>query len=391
MKIQLAILLFSMSCARAIFGGTSILDLTKWDGVSDRFDGWFMNGVTQTASYGDGAKFAGGEHWIKSPRFPGMVTNVTLTLCCSTTGTPTRILAVYPLDGRGNSQGEFQFTVPAKTGKYENQGKDISKYGTDAFRIGVNSEKGNTGTWYALRIVVDYDETQPIAHSAEDVDVITRCWKLSEFGKDEDGRCVRTADFSFLSSVRQKTAWTNGVSVDSFYVFDNGQAATDISLGRPGSNNHGLYAVNTNEVVNDDSTNKVAALSLLPSKDAGMEILLPVELDIGCKVAGIEVSFAGWQGKIGTNDTTLAFSWCTSDTLLAIGTGGWKGRDEGNYSGGISNRFRSVVLGEKDVRDWRIVCFRWNVHRQAGGSMLGIADAQVSVRLKPEGTLLLIR
>ena len=388
-----------MSCARAIFGGTSILDLTKWDGVSDRFDGWFMNGVTHTVSngtYKGGAGFSGSEHWIKSPRFPGLVTNVTLTLCCSTTGTPTRILATYPLDGRGNpledggnSQEELQFAVPAKTSKYENQAKDISKCGTDAFRIGMNP--GKTGTWYVLRIVVDYDETQPIAHAVEDVDVITRCWKLSEFGKDEDGRRVRTADFSFLAEMTKQTVWTNGVSVDSFYAFDNGQAATNIFLGRPTSSTHGLYAVNTNEVVNNGSTNKVTALSLLPSKDAGMEILLPVELDIGCKVAGVELSFAGWQGKVGANDTTLAFSWCTSDTLLAIGTGGWNDRDEGNYSGGISNRSRSVVLGEKDVRDRRIVWFRWNVPRQAGGSILGIADVRVSAWLKPEGTILLIR
>ena len=143
--------------------------------------------------------------------------------------------------------------------------------------------------------------------------------------------------------------------------------------------------------MNNGFTNKVSALSLLSSADAGMEILLPVELDIGCKVAGVELSFAGWQGKVGANDTTLAFSWCTSDTLLAIGTGGWNDRDEGNYSGGISNRSRSVVLGEKDVRDRRIVWFRWNVPRQAGGSILGIADVRVSAWLKPEGTILLIR
>lgn len=383
-----------MSCARAIFGGTSILDLTKWDGVSDRFDGWFMNGVTHTVSngtYKGGAGFSGSEHWIKSPRFPGLVTNVTLTLCCSTTGTPTRILATYPLDGRGNpledggnSQEELQFAVPAKTSKYENQAKDISKYGTDAFRIGMNS--GKTGTWYVLRIVVDYDETQPIAHSVEDVDVITRCWKLSEFSKGGDGRRVRTADFSFLAEMKKQTVWTNGVSVDSFYSFDNGQASTNIYYARPGSYIHGLYALNTNEV-----GNAVSALSVLPTKDAGMEILLPVELDIGCRVAGVEVSFGGWQGKIGTNDTTLAFSWSTSDTLLTIGTGGWKERNEGNYSGGISNHSRSVVFQEGDVRNSRILGFRWRVPRQVEGSMLGIADVRVSAWLKPEGTLLLIR
>ena len=389
MKIQLAVLLSVMSCVRAIFGGTSVLDLAKWDGTSDRFDGWFMNGVTHTVSNGTymgGAKFAGSEHWIKSPRFPGMVTNVTLTLCCSTTGTPTRILATYPLDGRGNSLDEFQFTVPEKTGKYENQDKDISKCRTDAFRIGMNSENGSTGTWYALRIAVDYDETQPIAHSVEDVDVITRCWKLSEFGKDGDGRCVRTADFSFLAEMKKQTVWTNGVSVDPFYSFDNGQASTNIYYARPGSYIHGLYALNTNEV-----GNAVSALSVLPSANAGMEILLPVELDIGCKVAGVEVSFTGWQGKIGTNDTTLAFSWCTSDTLLAIGTGGWKERNEGDYSSGISNRSRSVVFQEGDVRNSRILGFRWSVPRQAEGSVLGIADVRVSAWLKPEGTLLLIR
>lgn len=383
------ILLFSMSCTLATFGDTVILDLTKWDGETDRFDGWFMNGVTHTVSnraYMGGAKFAGAEHWIKSPRFPGVVTNVALTLCCSTTGTPTRILAVYPLDGRGNSKGELQFAVPAETGKYEDQDRDISEYGTDAFRIGMNSEKGITGTWYALRIVVDYDESRPIAHSVEDVDVITRCWKLSEFGKDGDGRRVRTADFSFLAEMKKQNVWTNGVSVDSFYSFDNGQACTNIYYARPGSYIHGLYALNTNEV-----GNAVSVLSVLPTNDAGMEFLLPVELDIGCKVAGVDVSFSGWQGKIGTNDTTLAFSWCASDTLLSIGTGGWNDRKEGDYSGGISNRFRSVAFREGDVRNSRILSFRWSVPRQAGGSMLGIADVRVSVWLKPGGSLLLIR
>lgn len=385
----MSILLFSMPCTLATFGGTVTLDLAKWDGESDRFDGWFMNGVTHTVSnraYMGGAQFAGAEHWIKSPRFPGMVTNVALTLCCSTPGTPARMFAVYPLDGRGNSQGEFQFTVPAETGKYEDQDRDISECGTDAFRIGMNSEKGTTGTWYALQIVVDYDETRPIAHSAEDVDVITRCWKLSEFGKDGDGRRVRTADFSFLAEMKKQTVWTNGVSVDSFYSFDNGQASTNIYYARPGSYIHGLYALNTNEF-----GNAVSALSVLPTKDAGMELLLPVEFDSGCKVAGAEVSFSGWQGKVGTNDTTLAFSWCTADALSTIGMGGWNGRDEGSYSGGISSRSRSVVLEEGDIRDGRIVCFRWSVPRQAGGSMLGIADVRVAVRLKPEGTILLIR
>lgn len=385
--MQLAVLMLSMSCARAIFGGTLILDLTKWDGISDRFDGWFMNGVTHAVSngtYRGGVGFSGSEHWIKSPRFPGVVTNVALTLCCSTAEIPARMLAVYPLDGRGNPQDELRFAVPAETSKYEDQGRDISKYRTDAFKIGMNP--GKPGTWYALQIVVDYDETRPLAHAVEDVDVITRCWKLSEFGKDGDGRRVRTADFSFLAAVTKQTVWTNGVSVDAFYSFDNGQASTNIYYGRPGSYIHGLYTFNTNV-----AGKAVSALSVLPTKDAGMEFLLPVEFDIGCKVAGAEVSFAGWQGKVGADDTTLAFSWCSADVLSTIGMGGWNSREEGDYSGGISNRSRSVVFREGDLRGGRIVCFRWNVPRQAGGSMLGISDVRVSVSLKPEGAVLLIR
>lgn len=217
---------------------------------------------------------------------------------------------------------------------------------------------------------------------------LTNCWRMSEFAVSGERLRSRTADFSFLKTVKKDTfnAWVNGVSIDSFYAFTNKSACVNIRLGNPSSRYLGLYAVTTN-----DENGAVQALSLLGTGGGDMELMLPVELDSACRTEALAIDYRGWQAKIGTADMKLTFSWCAADGLDAVGTDGWTFDSAGDYAGGSNGLWRTVILSERAFADRRFVCLRWSVPKVKNSSMLGISDVTVTARLKPSGAVLLIR
>lgn len=217
---------------------------------------------------------------------------------------------------------------------------------------------------------------------------LTNCWRISEFAVSGERLCSRTADFSFLKTVKKDkfNAWTNGVSIDSFYAFTNKSACANIRRGNPASRYLGLYAVTTN-----DENGAVYALSVFGSSGGDAELLLPVELDSGPRVEELMIGYRGWQAKVGTADMKLAFSWCATDALDEVGTDGWTSDSAGDYAGESNGLWKTVVLSGRVFADRRFVCLRWRVPELANSSMLGISDVSVTTQLKPSGAILLIR
>ena len=388
MRSSIRILSLVATFAAAVaHGGEAEINLQSWDGTSDLQGGWTQTKLKKSSTYNDGAQFSGVDYSLISPQFTGTVQTVEVELTCSAEA-PARILKLIPINPDG-SEGEAQdFAFPRNKGSYETQVKDIELCGVDQFKIGMNS---GTGNWYVLSVKVTYDETKPIDHPPKPEPVVehislTNCWKVSQFVKLKGGKCFHDADFSYLATVKKETDWVNGISIDSFYSFDDGKPSTRIKNATASSKYHGLYAIHTN-----DEQGVINALGLLPSGDAAMEILLPVELDAEQKVNGITLEYRCWQPKIGTEETTLSFSWCATDTLDEIGKAGWVLASEGDYSGGGDGPVKNVEIAGRDFRGAKFLCFKWSVPKQPNSSLLGISDMRVTADLDQPGFALLIR
>ena len=374
--------------AAVVHGGEAEINLQSWDGTSDLQGGWTQTKLKKSSTYNDGAQFSGGDYSLTSPQFTGTVQTVSVRLTCSTAN-PARILKLIPILPDGSAGEPQKFDEPETVESYEWQFKDIESCGVDQFKIGLNS--GASGNWYVLSVKVIYDETRPIDHPVKpepEVDHVslTNCWKVSQFVKLKGGRCFHDADFSYLAAVKKETDWVNGVSIDSFYSLDDGKPSTQVKNATASSRNHGLYAIHTN-----DEQGVINALGLLPSGEAAMEIFLPVELDAEQKVNGITLEYRCWQPKIGTEETTLSFSWCATDTLDEIEKSGWVLASEGNYSGGGDGPVKKVEIAGRDFRGAKFLCFKWSVPKQSNSSLLGISDLRVTADLNRSGFALLIR
>ena len=132
-------------------------------------------------------------------------------------------------------------------------------------------------------------------------------------------------------------------------------------------------------------------MGLLPSGEVAMEILLPVELDAEQKVNGITLEYRCWQPKIGTEETTLSFSWCATDTLDEIEKSGWVLASEGDYSGGGDGPVKNVEIARRDFRGAKFLCFKWSVSKQSNSSLFGISDLRVTADIDQPGFAVLIR
>ena len=391
MRFSVRIMLLVATFAVAVVhGGEVELDLQAWDGESELSGGWTQTKLKKSSTYNNGAQFSGAEYSLTSPRFSGTVQTVSVRLTCSADN-PVRILKLIPILSDGSAGEPQDFNEPETTGSYEWQVKDIELCGVDRFMIGLNS--GSTGNWYVMSVKVTYDETNPVVHPdpvvpepTEEPCLISNCWKVSEFTKMKGGKFFHDADFTYLATVRKETDWVNGVSVDSFYSFDAGTPSTRIKNATASSTYHGLYAIHTN-----DEQGAVSALGLLVSRDAAMEMLLPVELDAEKKVRGITLDYRCWQPKIGTEDTTLSFGWCVADALDDIEKAEWVSASEGDYSGGGGGLVKKVEIVGRALRGARFLCFKWSVPKQANSSLLGISDVRVTADCSQPGFAVQIR
>ena len=373
-----------------VYGGEAEISLQEWDGQSELPGGWTQTKLKKSSTYNNGAQFSGAEYSLASPQFTGTVQTVAVELTCSADA-PVRILKLIPIHPDG-AEGEAQdFAIPRNKGSYETQVKDVELCGVDQFRIGVSS--GGTGYWYVLSVKVTYDETNPVVRpdpvDPEPIEghcLISNCWKMSEFTKMKGDRIFHDADFSYLATVKKETDWVNGVSVDSFYSIDAGTPSARIKNATASSTYHGLYAIHTN-----DEYGAVNALGLLPSGDAAMAVLLPVELDAEKKVRGVAVAYRCWQPKIGTAKTTLSFSWCVAGKLDEIDKVGWVLAAEGDYSGEDNDPLKNVEIVGRALKGARFLCLKWSVPRQTNSSLLGISDLRVTADCAQPGFAIQIR
>lgn len=385
MKALLVSILLELAlCAEAASYETVTFNLAEdWDEKLPLPDGWTGNGLTQSSTYNNGVAFGGGAHYLQSPNFPGVVTKVTLRICCSTE-TPARILTLYPIGPKGDLQEGLQFDSPETVRSYENQPKDIERYGVDAFRIGMNT--GASGNWYVQWVTVEYDPSRPVEHPVEPEPEpfhlgLTNCWRVSKFDRKGAGGLERTADFSSIrfEGDKKTAAWTNGVSVDSFYAYSSTGACTQIRLAAANSTYCGVYSAVTNDNY---------ALALLGVDKLAMDLILPIEFDQERNLSELAVMYDAWQFT-GNKQTTLTLSVCAVDELAAADSAGWITSDV--YTSGVSSVSRLIRFPPKSLNKSRYMCFRWSVPKQSSSSMLGITDLRVATQSRSEGCLLLIR
>lgn len=210
---------------------------------------------------------------------------------------------------------------------------------------------------------------------------LTNCWRVSEFAISGAGLRSRTADFSFLKTVKKDTfnAWTNGVSIDSFYAYSSTGACSRIRRANPKSNLCGVYAA---------ITNGVHALSILGVRELAMELVFPIEFDQERDLSELAVRYDAWQFTT-NKQTALTFSACAVEALAAADSADWITYDV--YTSGVSSVSRTVRFPPKSLNKARYMCCRWSVPKQSASSMLGITDLQVTMRFRSDGCLLLIR
>lgn len=210
---------------------------------------------------------------------------------------------------------------------------------------------------------------------------VTNCWRASEFVMSGAGLRSRTADFSFLKTVKKDTfnAWTNGVSIDSFYAYSSTGACNRIRRANPKSYLCGVYAA---------VTNGVHALSILGVGDLAMELVLPVEFDQERNLSELAIEYDAWQFT-GNKQTTLTLSVCAVDELAAADSADWITSDV--YTSGVSSVSRKIRFPPKALNKAKYMCFRWSVPKQGSSSMLGMTDLRVAAQSRSEGCLLLIR
>ena len=378
-----------------VCGGTETVRFDAYDDLSQIPGGWTHDGVELSSKKGDfkgGLRFFGAKHWLRSPRFGFAIGKVRVELSYSVGEgkTLTRFLTLRPIVD-GAEASPILFSTPARTENYDWQTVDFAEIETDEFVVRVEGSSSD-GNWYVGQIVVDYDEARPVEHAVvpspeEPTLGLSARWKVSEFAKDADGRLAREADFSFAQSIKVKSRWENGVSVDSVYAYDNGLAVTNIFPSTYKSSPHGLYAVKTNE---EDRT--ISALALQVSGDASMEMLLPIELDVERRVERLTATFRGWEPKVGTAEsTTLGFWWTSADALSAIGKGEWIAADSGDFPGEREGPWRTVEIPGKTLRGAHFLCLRWCIPKQANSSLLGISDLRVTADLSQSGFTFTIR
>ena len=385
MRSSICIFSLVVTFAAAVaHGGEAEINLQSWDGESELSGGWTQTKLKKSSSHSNGAQFSGADYALTSPRFTGTVQTVSVRLTCSTEN-PARILKLIPILPNGKEGVPQDFDEPETVNSYEWQVKDIELCGVDQFKIGLSS--GSRGYWYVLSVKVTYDETMPIDHPVEPEPVVehislTNCWKVSQFVKLKGGKYVREADFSPLIPIEHQTDWINGETLDSIYGFSGVEPFDYIRQARATAYICGLYAI---------QTNGIGGLGVLGTGTAGAFFLLPVELDAEQKVNGITLEYRCWQPKIGTEETTLSFGWCATDTLDEIEKSGWVLASEGNYSGGGDGPVKKVEIAGRDFRGAKFLCFKWSVPKQSNSSLLGISDLRVTADLNRSGFALLIR
>lgn len=392
MKMRFAVILtLSLTCVSMAFGGTSVIDLASWDGTSDLPDGWTQEGLSHSAADGDykgGAQFARlNADWLRSPQLGYVIVSVKAEVAyyLGEGKMLTRVLALRPVVNGTNAEDAVSFNAPRYIKNYETQELSIATFGADEFVMRPEG-LGSDGTWYVREIVVTYDEARPVDHPVEpDPEPfhlgLTNCWKVSGFDKGEGGCLERTADFSAIrfEGDKKTAAWTNGVSVDSFYAYSSTGACTQIRLAAANSVRCGVYSA---------ITNGNHALALLGVKDLAMSMILPVEFDQERNLSGLAVGYDAWQFT-GNKQTTLTLSVCAVDELAAADSADWITSDV--YTSGVSSVSRFIRFPPKSLNKSRYMCFRWSVPKQGASSMLGMTNLRVSTQSDPEGFLLLIR
>ena len=364
-------------------GGEGEINLQVWDGQSELPGGWTQTKLKKSSSHSNGAQFSGADYSLTSPQFTGTVQTVEVELTCSGDD-PVRILKLIPINPDGSEGEAKDFAFPKNKGSYETQIKDIELCGVDQFKIGMNS---GTGNWYVLSVKVTYDETMPIDHPVEPEPEVkhislTNCWKVSGFVKLRGGKYAREADFSPLIPIEHRTDWINGETLDSIYGLSGAEPFDCIRQARASAYICGLYAI---------QTNGIGGLGVLGTSSGDAFFLLPIELDAEQKVNGMILNYRCWQPKIGTEETTLSFSWCATDTLDEIEKAGWVSATDGDYSGGGDGPVKKVEIAGRDFRGAKFLCFKWSVPKHSNSSLLGISDLRVTADLDQLGFALLIR
>lgn len=392
MKMRFAVILtLSLTCVSMAFGGTSVIDLASWDGTSDLPDGWTQEGLSHSAADGDykgGAQFASvNGDWLRSPQLGYVIVSVKAEVAyyLGEGKMLTRVLALRPVVNGTNAENSVSFGVPRYTKNYETRELDIASFGADEFVIRLEGS-GSDGTWYVREIAVTYDESRPVEHPVEPEPEpfhlgLTNCWRVSEFDRGGAGGLERTADFSSIrfKGDKKTAAWTNGVSVDSFYAYSSTGACTQIRLAAANSVRCGVYSA----ITNDNH-----ALALLGVDKLAMNLILPIEFDQERNLSELTVGYDAWQFT-GNKQTTLTLSVCAVDELTAADSADWITSDV--YTSGVSSVSRFIRFPLKSLNKSRYMCFRWSVPKQSASSMLGITDLRVAAQSRSEGCLLLIR
>lgn len=376
--------LVAVFAASVVHGGEAEINLQSWDGTSELPDGWTQTKLKKSPTYTGGAQFSGVDYSLTSPQLSGTVQTVEVELTCSATD-PARILKLIPINPDGSEGKAQDFAFPRNKGSYEIQVKEIELCGVDQFKIGMNS--GASGNWYVHYVKVTYDETRPIDHPVKPEPEVrhislTNCWKVSGFVKLKGGKHAREVDFSPLIPIEHRTDWINGETLDSIYGFSGAEPFDCIRQARASAYICGLYAI---------QTNGIGGLGVLGTSSGDAFFLLPIELDAEQKVRGITLDYRCWQPKIGTENTTLSFSWCATDSLDEIEKAGWVSARDGDYSGGGDGPVKKVEISGRGFKDAKFICFKWSVPKHSNSSLLGISDLCVAADLNQSGFALLIR
>lgn len=392
MKLRFTIILIlSLPCVSRAFGGTAVIDLARWDGISDLPDGWTQEGLSHSATDGDykgGAQFASvSGDWLRSPRMGYVIVSVKAEVAyyIGEGKTLTRVLTLRPVVDGTNAEDSVSFVAPRYIKDYETQELAIASFGADEFVMRLEGSKSE-GTWYVREIAATYDESRPVEHPVEPEPEpfhlgLTNCWKVSEFDKRETGCSERMADFSAIrfEGDKKTAAWTNGVSVDSFYAYSSTGACTQIRLAATNSSYYGIYSAVTNDSY---------ALALLGVDKVSMNAILSIVFDQERNLSELTVGYDAWQFTV-KKPTTLTLSVCAVDELTAADSADWITSDV--YTSGVSSVSRMIRFPPKALNKAKYMCFRWSVPNQSGSSMLGITDLRVAAQSRPGGCLLLIR
>ena len=217
-----------------------------------------------------------------------------------------------------------------------------------------------------------------------------RCWRASDFLPKPGSR---TLDLSGLGKVGSRRAWRNGEEGDGLYAFGDTSGGIYVAAYSSSATQYAIF-----QLTEETGLDPASGLGVLGNGTSGVRLVLPIRLDTELPVERISVSYAlsrlTW--KSGTKDTTMTFSWMTSDDFDAMQSKGSDWNEEG--SGGFkatsdeeTRVTRNIEITDRSLRKAKYLFLKWEVPNQTLSAMIGLTDLIVNGSIRKTGFLLSIK